>query len=294
MSEGDVAVQPDAPSSESLDLKGVEPQTNAEGAESAEQPTPEVRRIKVNGEEVEVTLQELEKGYGTMRAAQERFQEAARLRKEAEELKAQYAQNPFLSDDPQARRKAAEEFLAAELRKEMMSPEQRELEELKSYKQQQEELRKQQEEQQKQRQQQEMISQARQQLETDIVAALKESGLPTNANTMQRAAAYMYNAGNAGYQVKAADVMGLVKEDYINDIKHFTKDGDINSVKSMLGDEFIKKIHKADLDALKASQNRPTTTASAIQGQPSQRTKSKGITRDQLRQMISEKTGVEW
>lgn len=92
----------------------------AEGAEVASDETatpeePELFTVKVNGEELQVPLEELTRGYQTMRAANERFEAASRMEKEngqliefAQQFDAAFQENPAgllaeyveLMDDP--------------------------------------------------------------------------------------------------------------------------------------------------------------------------------------------------
>lgn len=65
----------------------------AEPTASTQQTDEPKYKVKVNGQEREIPLSELLRGYGTNEAATQRFQEAARLRQEAEErLRQQVAQ----------------------------------------------------------------------------------------------------------------------------------------------------------------------------------------------------------
>lgn len=50
-------------------------------------PTPQMEKIKINGKEISVPLDELKSAYGLHKAAEGKFQDAAKMRKEAQELK---------------------------------------------------------------------------------------------------------------------------------------------------------------------------------------------------------------
>jgi hypothetical protein len=76
----DAAPEPDA-----LDeaAQARDEQPDDDGNEQPEA-TPDRHRVKVNGEEIEVTLDELKSGYGRMKAATQKFQEASEARAEVE------------------------------------------------------------------------------------------------------------------------------------------------------------------------------------------------------------------
>lgn len=100
----------------------------AETSASVE-PKVEKYQVKVNGKTVEVTLDELTSGYGLNKAADEKFQKAAQMRKEAEEIK-----NIFSAKDITALRKAgwtddeivakSADFIVEDAKRKSMTPQQ--------------------------------------------------------------------------------------------------------------------------------------------------------------------------
>lgn len=91
---------------------------------------PVVEKVKVNGKEIEVPLDELKRAYGLHTAAQSKFEEAARLRKEAEQVKSVFSQkdvNTLLKagwTEDEIEQKAAE-WLVKKAQEKVMTPEQR-------------------------------------------------------------------------------------------------------------------------------------------------------------------------
>ena len=76
------------PRTEAKEAKETEtPDANDETAEAGNEPPPDTsakHKVKVNGEEIEVSLDELKSGYGRMKAATQKFQEASEARAEVE------------------------------------------------------------------------------------------------------------------------------------------------------------------------------------------------------------------
>lgn len=66
-----------------------EPQEEGDEPKVEESKEPEKHKLVIDGKEVEVTLEDLKKGYNSIQAANKKFQEAANARKEAESLKKQ-------------------------------------------------------------------------------------------------------------------------------------------------------------------------------------------------------------
>lgn len=90
---------------------------------------PLVEKLKVNGKEIEVSIDELKRAYGLHKAADQKFQEAAKMRKEVEEMK-----NVFSQKDINALFKAgwtaeeieekAAEFIVNQAKQKSMTPQQ--------------------------------------------------------------------------------------------------------------------------------------------------------------------------
>lgn len=66
-----------------------DPQEEGSEPKVEESKEPEKHKLVIDGKEVEVTLEDLKKGYNSIQAANKKFQEAANARKEAENLKKQ-------------------------------------------------------------------------------------------------------------------------------------------------------------------------------------------------------------
>jgi hypothetical protein len=211
-------------------------------------------KLKVDGQEMELPIEQIVKDYNLKQASMKRFEEAARLRKEAETFyetlltdpKAALS-NPKLAEKGFNLRQLAENVLKEEIEREMLTPEQleqkakeRELEELKTWKQQQEE-----------QAQQERHAKAKQAAEakysTKFQEALEVAKLPKNPFTLKRMAEYQRQALRTGYDLTASELGDLVREEATNDLKALTSHLDAESLLSLLGDDIAKKIREHDL-----------------------------------------------
>lgn len=219
-------------------------------------------RIKIDGEEIEVDYETMKRDYQLRKASDKKFREAAMMNKRAEDfvhlLKTNPKKvllNPNLGIDM---RSLAEEILAEHLEDEMMDPKDKEL---KKYKKQLEEI----ENEKKtaaQKQEEAQIAELREKYSEDystqITSALQESNLPKTEHTVKRMAYYMHQALVRGYEMKARDVVDLVRQDYMNETKSLFGAADEDTLISLLGEDTIKKIRKYEAKRMK-NRNFPST-----------------------------------
>lgn len=229
--------------------------------------------VKVNGEDIEVTEEELLKGYRMAQASNQRFEEAAKLRKEVESIQELMKTNPAkameqLGLDP---REFSEEYISRLLEEQMMTPEerkaaemQRELEEYRSKERSEKERREQEEYEENTAKQAEVY---RNQIET----AIAENGLKHTPATINRIVGYMeqaYNMGNT--DVTAQDVIGQVKDEYYQDLREQAENLSVEDLTKVLGDSIIKKIRQFDTSRLKNPKGE-TPKAQASSAKPKKR-----------------------
>ena len=214
--------------------------------------------VKINGEDTEVGEDELINNYQLRKASDKRFQEGQQMRKQSEEfirlLKTdpkKVLSHPSVGMDV---KKWAEDFLIGEMQKEMMTPEEIQMDEMKSR------LAKFEEQEQMTKKQTEEAQQTavRQKYQDDynkqITEALDTSGLPKTEYTVQRMINYMAKALEQNYELSAKDVTDLVRRDYINDTKSLYSGLDADALINILGDDVAGKIRKSDLAKLKNPQ----------------------------------------
>lgn len=242
------------------------------GTEKAEQ-EPKKRKIKIDDEEIEVDDAELERGYQKARAANKRFEEAAKLRKEAEAKEQRVSQFlEALEADPAAivtkilgrdkfieiaenalwqhiqKQKQYEglpEHVVKELHeKELLAEKARKYEELE---------RQQREEQERQKAEAEQ-AQYRQKWEKTIVEGLEQHGadLPRTMETVARAAKFIQAALDNDVPVDMAEVAEQVRESYINEHRALFSQMTPEQAFKLFGEDTARKLREYDLSRLKS------------------------------------------
>lgn len=211
-------------------------------------------KVKVDGQEREVSESDLIRDYQLREASQSRMTEAQKLRSQAEE-----ALKLIKGDTKEALRRLgidpyefAQRIAAEQIEDEMLSPEQKEMRDTKAQlakfqreKEQQEAAAKTQE-----------IQMAQQKYINDLTPKLqqvaKDARLPTQgtagARTFMRFGEYMSKLYDQGYtDVQPSDVVDLVVGDYKTDVKELLGSGDDDLIASVLGDDLMKRISGAQL-----------------------------------------------
>jgi hypothetical protein len=241
---------------------------NAQGPIGAAQTPAEVKeemrklKGKVNGREVEWTEAEAIRRAQLADAADEKFREAAEMRKQAEQFFELLRTNPkqvlLHPEFAQAinLRELAEEYLGGELQRELMDPKDRELEELRKFKQEQEEAR--------QRTEHEKLTKAQQaelrehqiraakEIDRQLTDVLSKADLPKDPEVVKRVAELMYQAGQKGYELDAQTAVDIVRDRSQQYLQSLTSKLDGESLVKFLGDDLVKKIRKHDLARIKA------------------------------------------
>lgn len=247
-------------------------------------------KLKVNGEEIEVDYETMKRDYQIRKASEEKFRQADLMNKKVENflhiLKTDPKKillNPNLGLDI---RSLAEEILVENLQEEMMDPRDREL---KKYKQMMEqiELEKQQA---KEAEENKRLESLREKYSQDfsqqIVTALAQGGLPKTEHTVKRMAYYMHQAISNGYELKPQDVVGLVKQDYINEQKTLFGAMDEDTLAQILEEQTFEKLRKYDAKRLK-NNTLPKTPKADSQPEVFKKAKQqKGLTLDEWRENL--------
>jgi hypothetical protein len=272
--------EPDSDSDTDTDSEP-EPKADKEAKEPDFKPV----KLKAGDQEVEVkSLEELtriaQKGFG----AEKKFQEAAKLRQQAEGLIETIKDNPIeLMRHPALREKfeaAAEELIWEKIQKEQMTQEERELADSKAEL---ERYRRQEQERQKAeqvRQRQELEAKYRADYQKQFVDALETGGIPKSDWSVQRMALYMKQALAQGYKnITPADVVPLVKKDWQKAQADLYGALDGDKLIETLGADVVEKIRKADVSKFK---QRPQATGKVGGAEQSQAPRRRYTSPDQL------------
>lgn len=217
------------------------------------------RKLKVEGKEVLVSDQELEKFAQLGMTADSRFKEAAEMRKTMTEIVQALQNDPIsalqalgIEFDP-----IAEKHLTERIKREMMDPVERELEDLRNYKKQQEEERQRLEQDTKKKTHTQQFEQLKQQASATytqkIGEVLTKTNLPRTPETIQWMSQELANAVEHGYDMDFEIAASRVRQRYQTAIKSLVGDLDGEQLLEILGgDPLVNKIRKYDLTRLQA------------------------------------------
>lgn len=241
--------------------------TNTSGVKPAQEsasntgakPEPKYYDVKVAGRVVRMTEQEVLENASLSAAAQERFAEAARLKKETEAGRAKLKEKPIeylLGQDvgltkEQIRDQLEQWYHREFIEPETLSAEQREhratLERLKKYEEQEAEQKRLKEQEDETR----FTQETKENLAKQIIQALESSGLGKNPFFASRIAFYQRQNQLQGLQAPMEMVVRQVKNEFDQIFGGFAKNSSPEELHSRFGDEVIDKLVKWKVDQIK-------------------------------------------
>lgn len=267
---GDSEAQDQSSNYEPRQSEAPEPEVEAD-AEDQEQdqeklkpePKPEPRRykVKVQGQEREVTEEELIQAYSASTAANEKFQEAAKMRKQATQFLQNLTEDPFqvltdprLGIKPEDLRAKFESWYHENfVEPELLSPEERKFRQQEKELQQYREQEKKREAEEKEQRIQALQQQYSQRYQKLIQDAVQQSGLPASEEVIMRIASYMKKAREA--KMDPAEVMPLivqnVKKDFETSVRNLYGSMNGEQLLAILGEDTAKKIREAEIQKLR-------------------------------------------
>lgn len=226
-------------------------------------------KLKVNGKEVEMDEPEVLRRAQLAEAADQKFQEAAKTRKQMEEFVRQLKSDPLsILTNPELGidfKGLAEQYLGQELQRELMTPEQRELEELREFRRAQEEAAEQARQQEmtasQQREFQALQQRAAKEYDEKITEVLQQSNLPKTPRTVKRVAEMLYNAMEKGYELDINTAVDMVRGDFSTDLTELVGGLDGEGIVKFFGEDVVKKLRKHDLAQLRKLQEAAQSAA---------------------------------
>lgn len=229
------------------------PVENTAAVENTPAPAePRKLKAKVDGEEVEIDEQEAIRDYERRSASHKRFEEAAKIRKEAEEILNLPKKDlrKFLREQG-VTMDALTDILAKEIEESSLSPEeikQREKEEkLKKYEDEERSL----EEQKKVEKDAKDVEAAKKVFDAKVFEALKDSGLTKDPYAVRSAALFIKSCLKNGFEPDADEIReaveGRVKSDYKSQIT--TRKG--KDLIDYIGEDVVNEIRRYDLERLR-------------------------------------------
>lgn len=239
--------------------EALESEAQEEGSDIAEESTPESSdkyEVTVDGEKLMLTRDELMKGFQLGAASHKRFQEAAKARKEAEAALSKIKENPLeafieAGGDQAAFRAIVEDYLLKEIEYDKLSPEEKELQDLRKYKEEQSAWRKSEEE----RKQQEILAQEtemhQKQLSEQYSQVLEANGLPVSEKAIAFVAQAQLDAYNAGHDLPVELAVQYYKEEQSRAVNNYLSSLPAEQLVDIIGKDRMKEIRKQEIAGLK-------------------------------------------
>lgn len=207
-------------------------------------------KLKVNGEEKTVRgIQEIQRLAQLGAASNEKFQEAAGIRKEVQNLMEMLKTNPgkvFRHPNlGKTLRESVEKFMYEELQLEMMPEDRREGELAKRKLSEMEQEREYEKNAHAETEQQKLKEHYHQKYSSDIQTALEIGKLPNNAFTIRRTAMHMQHAIENGYEITYDQLANAVRTDILSEHKQLIDStSDVESLINIIGKENVDRIRK--------------------------------------------------
>jgi hypothetical protein len=267
-------------SSEGQELESQEQSTEGEGEEAPAAVKPEPKKseprtkkfkLKVDGKEYEeeVNLDDdeyLTRNLQLAKVAQKRMGEHSELNKRVETFLKQLRENPrAVLSDPNIGvdlKKLAASVIEEEIENSKKSPEQLEKEKLeKELKTAKEALEKEKEEM-RQREFQRLQEQAYERYDILIGQAIEKTDLPKTPYLIKKVADYLLLATEAGIDATPDDVMPLVRDEMLTDVKEMFSVMPEDVIEGIIGKDVVKKLRAKSLAKAKAAQQAPSSLKS--------------------------------
>lgn len=238
------------------------PPQSAESVQATPAPTPAKYKVKVDGEDVEVDLNELQRGYTHGKAANKKFQEAANLQKQVSQLldRARGGDLSWLKDlvPEDVRRQFAQQELLEHIEYEQLSDEAKALRKAEMERERLKQELEQERSEKTKREHEALMARAYQEIDAEISTTLKELGRKPTPRLIRRIAEQMY----ANLQEEGAEPLPA-KAAYQRAAKGIEQDLS-EWLEHASVEEVLKSMPKAKLDAIRKSfveQVRPVSSA---------------------------------
>lgn len=228
-------------------------------------------RVKIDKEEIEVDLEELKAGYQQAKASQKAFKEASEMKANVLALVNMIKDDPMnvlkqlnidfkglvknsgyttrelieaYGDDPA---EVAAALLQERIQEEMMTPEQKKAREWDKYQQQQEAAKKKQKEEYEAYIAEQEHQQVADQLQTEILSAITNSGLKPSREILAQVANEMMVYENSGRSISADQAMKNIKARHEEQIKLLLQSGNIEQIEKYLPADVVDQYNKKRL-----------------------------------------------
>lgn len=223
-----------------------------------------IRDFKINGKIVKMSQREADDYVSMSYAAQEKFKEAAAIRKTQEQKEELYKKNriqaflDYTQDlSPEERRNVLEEYYAKQyIEPETLSQEERALREREAKIKEWETQQKEREETERKAQEEKMTAQQKEFLQSQIIEAMEASDLPKTKFFVSRMAFYMRENMKNGWDAPKEMIVRQVQNERASIMSDLTEQSTAEQLIKMLGEPIINKIRKYDLEQLRTNRQK--------------------------------------
>jgi len=258
-------------------------------------------QMKVDGEEFEEdydlsNLEQLKKDIQLARAAKKRMGEAQDQKRKAFEIIQQFESDPasVLKRLGPKGYELAEQLLLEKMQNEMMTPEQRQFNEMKTRLEQYERQEKEFNENKTKQEQSEVENRYAQEYQKTIISALDKTGLPKTPEMAKRMAYLLRQNLQLGLDLDADDLADEMKKEALAYVSSLSKESSAESLINLLGADAIKKLRKHDVEQFKKKQLGGSQTKPIYQSSNVPRGKTRQYqTPEEWHQEIAEKIRSE-
>jgi hypothetical protein len=238
-------------------------------APQAKPPEAELYDVKVNGKTIKMTRQELIDHASMSHAANSKFEEAAKQRKQVEKIIQTAKSNPIealmdpaLGLSKEEIRSAFERWYSQEfIEPETLTQDQKKAKDLERELEKYRREEKERAEQTEREQQEKLTTQQREYLQNQIVEAMESSGLPKTKFFASRMAFYMRQNLLNGWDAPIDMIVRQVKNERQAMMSDLVQNSDAKALISLLGEEVITKIRQHDLEQLRERRKIPAPTS---------------------------------
>lgn len=269
-STGGASATPSAPSTPASGSTGSTP-TPVNGATSSTQtPAPETKaeqrrllQLKVDGRDeeydIDKDLDSIRRFAQIGRAKELRFEDISKRDKELQELERLYKEDPYealkrAGHDPDA---IAQRRLEERIKNEQLTPEQREIAQLKQQLEQHKTEAQKFQQEREQEEQQRMQDYQAQRFDQMMTKTLQESGLPKTPETIKRLAGTFLQHFKHGIELDPADAVAMVRESYQEEARALYAALDGEALYGIFGEDMATKLQQAHLARLTKAQLKP-------------------------------------
>lgn len=228
------------------------------------------RKVKIDKDERELTIDELGTDYQLREASNRNMRAAAESRKQVNDLLDMVGTDPItafkrLSEHPAVSKKLQKDFktliheyVVSEFELDSMTPEQRELHDLRRERDARKKADDDRASQEKAAREEAEAQAAGSKLEQDIVAALKTTELPMTESVLGRVIEYLEMGLDNDVPISAAQAVGLVEADVEREQQERLAKLSPDKIKKMLGPDGLKALQEAEVADFKKKNSGPS------------------------------------